>query len=65
MTTNSGYFRLGSNPAGLCSTPSIVAPSRLFHDTISALPTGQPRICRVMSVIAIGRATPAASIVVR
>src|SRR2546422_2049801 len=50
MTTSSGYLRRASKSAGLCSTPSIVVPSWLFHETTSReLPT-QPVVCAFMSV---------------
>ena len=41
ITTSSGYLRDGSKSAGLCRTPSIVAPSWLFHDTSSSV-LGRP-----------------------
>src|SRR6185369_11443177 len=50
MTTSRGYFFAGSKSAGLCSTPSIVAPSWLFHDTTSSVPAGQPAVCAFRSV---------------
>src|SRR6185503_194975 len=37
MTISSGYLRDGSKSTGLCSTPSIVAPSWLFHETTSSV----------------------------
>ena len=50
ITTSSGYRLPVSNPAGLCRTPSIVAPSRLFHDTTSSDAMDHPDVCARMSV---------------
>ena len=54
MSTSSGYCRSGSNPAGLCSTPSIVVPSVLVHETTSLVPTSQSAIWSVARVSATG-----------
>ena len=40
----------GSKSAGLCRTPSIVAPSWLFHDTTSSVLAVQLAVCAFMSV---------------
>ena len=37
ITTNNGYFFAGSKSFGRLRTPSIVAPSVLFHDTTSEI----------------------------
>src|SRR6187431_2872897 len=50
MTTRSGYFFPAWNPIGLCRTPSIVAPSWLFHDTTSSALFAHFAVCAVMSV---------------
>src|SRR6185295_14103720 len=50
MTTSSGYLRDGSKSIGLCRTPSIVAPSWLFHETTSSVPVAQLATCAFMSV---------------
>src|SRR2546425_12707443 len=50
MTTSSGYLRDGSKSNGLCSTPSIVAPSWLFHDTTSSVLVAQFDVCTLVSV---------------
>jgi hypothetical protein len=50
MTTSNGYLRVGSKSSGLCSTPSIVVPSWLFHDTTSSALVVQPAVCAFMSV---------------
>ena len=54
MTTSSGYLREGSKSAGLCSTPSIAAPSWLFHETTSSEPIAKRAICAFMSVSFVG-----------
>ncbi len=38
MMTSSGAGEPGFHPAGLRRTPSIMAPSELFHDTTSLVP---------------------------
>src|SRR6266850_4129053 len=50
MTTSSGYLRDRSKSNGLCSTPSIVAPSWLFHDTTSSVLVAQFNVCALVSV---------------
>ena len=50
ITTSSGYFFAGSKSIGLWSTPSIVAPSWLFHETTSSVLVAQPAVCAFMSV---------------
>src|SRR5580765_3529132 len=50
ITTSNGYFFDASKSAGLCRTPSIVAPSWLFHDTTSSVLAVQPAVCAFMSV---------------
>src|SRR6476660_2061001 len=50
MTTRSGYFFPAWKPIGLCRTPSMVAPSWLFHETTSSALLAHDAICAVMSV---------------
>ena len=50
MTTSSGYFRPAAKSGGLCRTPSIVAPSWLFHDTTSRVVAVHADVCAFMSV---------------
>ena len=50
MTTSSGWLLPVWKSAGLCSTPSISAPSPLFQRTISTVPSVQPAAWAVMSV---------------
>src|SRR5438445_692304 len=50
MTTSSGYLRAGLKSTGLWRTPSIVAPSWLFHDTTSSVLVVQLAVCAVKSV---------------
>src|SRR5947207_12374274 len=50
MTTSSGYLRAASKSAGLCSTPSTVVPSWLFHEITSRVLPIQPAVCAFMSV---------------
>src|SRR5262245_34820173 len=59
ITTSSGYFLPGTNPTGLCRTPSIVVPSWLFHDTTSMVPFGHFAVWAVMSVSFRGFSTAA------
>src|SRR6186713_1713299 len=61
MTTSSGYLREGSKSNGLCSTPSIVAPSWLFHETISSVLLVQPPVCALVSVSFLVRLKPDAT----
>ena len=51
---SSGYFFDGSKSAGLISTPSIAAPSLLFHEITSRVPTISSAACAVMLVRACG-----------
>src|SRR5215470_15589984 len=50
MTTSSGYLRDGSKSTGLCRTPSMVAPSWLFHETTSSVLVVHPEVCELVSV---------------
>src|SRR6185295_2189317 len=50
MMTRSGYFLPGWKPIGLWRTPSIVAPSWLFHDTTSSALFAHFAVCAVKSV---------------
>src|SRR5262245_63626067 len=50
MTTSSGYLRDGLKSSGLCSTPSIVTPSWLFHETTSSVLVAQFAACALVSV---------------
>src|SRR6185503_7866223 len=57
MTISSGYLRDGSKSAGLCSTPSMAAPSWLFQETISRVPMAKRASCAFMSVSLTGLAS--------
>src|SRR5215217_1472101 len=59
ITTSRGYLRDGSKSAGLCRTPSMAAPSWLFHDTTSRVPIAKRAICAFMSVSFVGFASVA------
>src|SRR6185436_8119625 len=50
MTMSSGYLRDGSKFDGLCSTPSIVAPSWLFHEMTSSVLVVKAAVCAFRSV---------------
>src|SRR5262249_56428526 len=50
ITTSSQYLRDGVKSTGLWRTPSIVAPSWLFHDTISSVLVVQFAVCAFMPV---------------
>ena len=47
---SSGYFFVASKLAGLISTPSMVAPSLLFQETTSRVPSVSDFVCSVMFV---------------
>src|SRR6185295_12067933 len=61
MTMSRGYLRAGSKSAGLCRTPSIVAPSWLVHETTSRVLVTKPAVCAFMSVSFLGFASVAAA----
>ena len=50
MTHSSGYRFAGSKSAGLINTPSMSAPSLLFHEITSRVPSVKSAACDVMSV---------------
>src|SRR5438094_4739408 len=65
MTTSSGYFLVASKSSGLCSTPSMVVPSWLFHETISSALVRHFAVCAEKSVSFVGRGActaPASSV---
>ena len=51
---SSAYFFEGSKSAGLINTPSIIAPSWLFHEMSSRVPRVNCLACSVMFVRARG-----------
>src|SRR6185503_20320972 len=61
MTMSSGYLRDGSKSAGLWRTPSIAAPSWLFHETTSSVLVVSGAVCLFMSVSFLGLASVAAA----
>src|SRR6185503_20604018 len=61
MTMSSGYLRDGSKSAGLWRTPSIAAPSWLFHETTSRMLVTRAAVCAFMSVSFFGLASVAAA----
>ena len=50
MTQSRAYFLAGSKSAGLTRTPSIVAPSLLFQETTSRVPSVQAATWSVIRV---------------
>src|SRR3977135_2449892 len=50
MIQSIGYFLVALKLAGLIRTPSMVAPSLLFHEITSRVPRVKARACSVMSV---------------